>query len=197
VARRSAIDRLVRPQPSRHGYSTPAAADRRRPGLPRRRTTTGRQVDAHLGLALETSGEPWLLLNCEEPSVREWLGSPAEFLADCEALAPGVPALFLEEVQRLPEAGLFLKGLVDRRPGKRMYAAGSSSFDLEAQTRESLVGRAVRHVLLPLSLEELTATVKRSPRVAWAQPSRPALVRAQRSNVASSHSRPASTSATG
>ena len=148
-------------------------------------------------LALETSGEPGLLLNCEEPSVREWLGSPAEFLTDCEALAPGVPALLLEEVKRLPEAGLFLKGLVDRRPGKRMYAAGSSSFDLEAQTRESLAGRAVRHLLLPLSLEELTATVKRSPRAAWSQPSRPALVRAQRSNVASSHNRPASTSATG
>ncbi len=89
-----------------------------------------------------------------------------EFLADCEDLAPGVPALFFEEVQRLDEAGLFLKGLVDRRTGKRLYATGSSSFDLEAQTRESLAGRAARTLLLPLSLEEFSATVGGSPRLA-------------------------------
>jgi hypothetical protein len=116
-------------------------------------------------MALERIGEPCLLLNCEEPSVRAWLDSPAVFLADCEALAPGVPALFFEEVQRLPEAGLFLKGVVDRHPGKRLYATGSSSFDLEARTRESLAGRAVRHLLLPLSLEELAATVAGPPRL--------------------------------
>lgn len=116
-------------------------------------------------LAIERSGHPCLLLDCEEPSVCEWLGSPAEFLADCESVAPGVSALLFEEVQRLPEAGLFLKGLVDRRPGKRLYATGSSSFDLEARTRESLAGRAVRHLLLPLSLEELGATVDGPPRL--------------------------------
>ena len=117
-------------------------------------------------LTLERTGEACLLLNCEEPSVREWLDSPAAFVADCETLAPGVPALFFEEVQRLPDAGLFLKGLVDRRPGKTVYATGSSNFDLEAQTRESLAGRAVRHLLLPLSLEELGATVKGPSRLA-------------------------------
>lgn len=116
-------------------------------------------------MAQERIGEPCLLLNCDEPSVRAWLDSPAVFLADCEALAPGVPALFFEEVQRLPDAGLFLKGVVDRRKGKRLYATGSSSFDLEARIRESLAGRAVRHLLLPLSLEELAATAEGPPRL--------------------------------
>ena len=117
-------------------------------------------------LELARRGEPCLLLNCEEPTVREWLTSPAEFLADLDEVAPDVPALFFEEVQMLPEAGLFLKGVVDRRTGRRVYATGSSSFDLEAGTRESLAGRASRVLLLPLSLEELGATVQAAPRLA-------------------------------
>ena len=103
---------------------------------------------------LAEEGEPALYVNCEEPSMREWLTSPAAFLADLTESAGEARALFFEEVQRLPEAGLFLKGLVDRRTGLRIYATGSSSFDLEAATRESLAGRAQRHLLLPLSLAE-------------------------------------------
>lgn len=98
---------------------------------------------------------PALLLNCEDPSIRTWLRSPSLFLADLEELAPDVPALFFEEVQFLSDAGLFLKGLVDLRTGKEIYATGSSSFDLEAKTRESLAGRARRHLLLPLSIAEV------------------------------------------
>lgn len=111
---------------------------------------------------LEETAEPALFLNCEEPSIREWLTSPAAFLADLAESAPQARALFFEEVQRLPEAGLFLKGLVDRKTGLRIYATGSSSFDLEAATRESLAGRAQRHLLLPLSLAEAGAALPHS-----------------------------------
>lgn len=99
--------------------------------------------------------EPTLYLNCEEPSVRDWLRSPAGFLGELQELADEVSILFFEEIQNLPEAGLFLKGLVDRRTGRRIYATGSSSFDLESATRESLAGRARRHLLLPLSVAEV------------------------------------------
>ena len=108
---------------------------------------------------LEEAAEPVLFLNCEEPSIRDWLTSPAAFLADLAENAPQARTLFFEEVQRLPEAGLFLKGLVDRKTGLRVYATGSSSFDLEAATRESLAGRAQRHLLLPLSLAEAGAAL--------------------------------------
>ncbi len=106
---------------------------------------------------LAESGRPALFLNCEEPSVRTWLRSPALFLADLAELAPQVPVLFFEEIQFLPEAGLFLKGLADHRTGKEIYATGSSSFDLEAKTRESLAGRALRQLLLPFSVPEVAA----------------------------------------
>jgi predicted AAA+ superfamily ATPase len=114
---------------------------------------------------LEEAAEPVLYINCEEPSMREWLSSPAAFLADIAENAEPARALFFGEVQRLPEAGLFLKGLVDRRTGLRIYATGSSSFDLEATTRESLAGRAQRHLLLPLSLAEAAAALPGSPLV--------------------------------
>ncbi len=112
---------------------------------------------------LAEAGEPVLYLNCEEPSIREWLSSPAAFLADLAEWAGQAKTLFFEEVQRLPEGGLFLKGLVDRHTGLRLYATGSSSFDLEAATRESLAGRAQRHLLLPLSLAEVGANLPASP----------------------------------
>jgi len=109
----------------------------------------------------ERSGRA-LFLDCQELAIREWLASPALFLADLRALNAGVDSLLFEEIQHLPEAGLFLKGLVDRRTGMDIYATGSSSFDLEADTRESLAGRAFRHLLLPLSVDELAATISGS-----------------------------------
>ncbi|MEM1182984.1 MAG: ATP-binding protein, partial [Acidobacteriota bacterium] len=104
---------------------------------------------------LKRRGGPALYLNCEDPSIRDWLRSPALFLADIEQLGIVDVPIFFEEVQALDEAGLFLKGLVDRRRGLPIFATGSSAFDLEAKTRESLAGRAHRHLLLPLSLAEL------------------------------------------
>jgi uncharacterized protein len=100
------------------------------------------------------TGRPFLYLNGDEPSIRAWLSSPALFLEEARALTGTLPDLFFEEVQRVDEPGLFLKGLADRRPGVAIFATGSSSFELEAKTRESLAGRALRAQLLPFSLEE-------------------------------------------
>ena len=106
---------------------------------------------------LAEAGQPVLYLNCEESSIRDWLQSPGQFLADLETLEIDADTLFFEEIQALDEAGLFIKGLVDRRFPGRLYATGSSSFDLQAKTRESLAGRAHRQLLLAFSLDELAA----------------------------------------
>jgi len=108
---------------------------------------------------LAATGEPSLYLNCEDPSVKTWLTSPGAFAADLEDLLPAGTPLFFEEVQALDEAGLFLKGLVDRRLGRPIYATGSSAFHLEAATRESLAGRAIRYLLLPYSLAEIAGSL--------------------------------------
>ncbi len=110
--------------------------------------------------SLSEQGKPVLFLDCEEPSVREWLRSPALFLADLEELASDIPIIFFEELQALDNAGLFLKGLIDRRGCPEIYATGSSSFDLEDATRESLAGRARRFLLLPFSIDEIASSTK-------------------------------------
>ena len=95
-----------------------------------------------------------LYLNAEEPLFREWSTSPVAFLDDIGSLVQRLDALFIEEAQWLPTAGLFLKGLVDQRPGFPILVTGSSSFHLGDRIRESLAGRATRHTLFPLSLSE-------------------------------------------
>ncbi len=109
--------------------------------------------------ALSRRDEPLLLLAAEEPRVRELASSPALALdALADVLQPST-ILLIEEVQHLEEAALFVKGLVDLEPRRRIAVTGSSSFTLRAKTRESLAGRARRTLLLPFSLDEVAATL--------------------------------------
>lgn len=101
------------------------------------------------------SSRPFVFINCEEHLLKKLCSSPALFLDEMEKLAPGSEGFFFEEAQHLAEAGLFLKGLVDLKPGRKIIVTGSSSYHLRARTRESLAGRAVRHVLLPFGVSEL------------------------------------------
>ena len=95
------------------------------------------------------------MLQAEEPLVRRWAESPLQVAHDVEAEFPTVRRIFIEEAQGLDEAGLFVKGLVDASRDWEIVVTGSSSYHLEARTRESLAGRAVRRQLLPFSLAEL------------------------------------------
>jgi hypothetical protein len=49
--------------------------------------------------------------------------------------------VFIDEVQRLPNAGLFLKGLYDRQLPHKLIVTGSGSLELKEKIAESLVGR--------------------------------------------------------
>jgi len=104
---------------------------------------------------LAAKSQPFLLINCEEPSCRELCKSPALFLTSIKEIASPIPGLFFEEIQHLSEAGLFLKGLVDLKPNVPIFVTGSSSYHLRSKTRESLAGRADRHLLLPFGMAEL------------------------------------------
>ncbi len=104
-----------------------------------------------------TRGTPPLFLNAEEPAVRRWSTSPVRALADLHGLLRPGMVVFVEEAQRLPDAGLFLKGLVDGGLKHELLVTGSSAFHLQAHTRESLAGRAARAALGPLALRELAA----------------------------------------
>ena len=100
---------------------------------------------------------------------------------DLKGIVTTPSVLFLEEAQHLKEAGLFIKGLVDRRPGFPVIATGSASYHLIARTRESLAGRARRARVFPFSLDEVSAPSHRSLA--------PALARAQRLDCFERHVR--------
>jgi uncharacterized protein len=107
--------------------------------------------------------EPVLFIDCEQTAIRAWCRSAPLFLAEVTALTPAPTTLLFEEVQHLQEAGLFLKGLVDRKPHVAIFVTGSSSYHLRARTRESLAGRATRTRLLPFSLAEVTRDLEDEP----------------------------------
>jgi hypothetical protein len=108
-------------------------------------------------------GRAPLLVNAEEPIIREWCASPTAVAADVGGLLPPGSPVLLDEAQHLAEAGLLVKGLVDAGLPHPLYVTGSSAFHLRARTRESLAGRAVRASMHPLGLSELAAGLDGPP----------------------------------
>ena len=110
-----------------------------------------------------------LFINMEDPQLRYGCGNAIQLAAFIRVNLPSLKAIFIDEVQHLEEGALFIKGLVDSRLRIVSYVTGSSSFHLQSRTRESLAGRATRHVLLPFSHLELLSQKKASNPLSFKQ----------------------------
>lgn len=62
--------------------------------------------------------------------------------------------LFIDEVQRIKDAGIFLKGIYDSVSGVKFILTGSSSLEIKSKIQEALTGRKKIFKLMPLSLNE-------------------------------------------
>lgn len=62
--------------------------------------------------------------------------------------------VFIDEIQRLENAGLFLKGIYDRKLPYKLVVTGSGSLELKEKIHESLAGRKRMFEISTLSLEE-------------------------------------------
>jgi len=62
--------------------------------------------------------------------------------------------IFLDEIQRKENAGLFLKGLYDMGLPYKFVVSGSGSVELKEKVHESLAGRKRTFEVLPISFEE-------------------------------------------
>ena len=62
--------------------------------------------------------------------------------------------VFIDEIQRKENAGLFLKGIYDLNLSYKFIVSGSGSLELKEKIQESLAGRKRIFELLPLSFEE-------------------------------------------
>lgn len=96
-----------------------------------------------------------LFLNMEDPLLRMGCTSHVDFAEHLREDYPFIRVIFVDEIQHMEEAGLFIKGLVDSKLNIPILVTGSSSFHLTSRTRESLAGRATRRQLLPFSMREL------------------------------------------
>ncbi|NUQ56900.1 MAG: ATP-binding protein [Candidatus Paceibacter sp.] len=63
--------------------------------------------------------------------------------------------VFLDEIQRKEDAGLFLKGIYDMNLPHKFIISGSGSVELKEKVHESLAGRKMMFEVLPISFSEL------------------------------------------
>lgn len=100
----------------------------------------------------EFKGEK-LLLNGESSDTVRMLADRS--ISNYRHLLGGISLLAIDEAQHIPEIGMKLKLMVDEIPGLAIIATGSSSFDLQNQAGEPLVGRSTRFMLTPFSIKEI------------------------------------------
>lgn len=98
-------------------------------------------------------GKQVAYLNGDDSDVREMLSQPN--ITKLEGIIGKAGLLFIDEAQRIPEIGIIIKIIVDRRKDVQVIATGSSSFVLSRSIKEPLTGRAYEFILLPLSFGEL------------------------------------------
>lgn len=98
-----------------------------------------------------------LFLNMEDPLLRTMSAQAIDFVHHVREQYPFITTIFIDEIQHMDEAALFVKAVVDARLNLPIWVTGSSSFHLRSRTRESLAGRATRRRLLPFSLKELVS----------------------------------------
>ena len=100
-----------------------------------------------------------MILNGEDNDALALLNEKS--ISNYRNLLKNVDLLVIDEAQNIPEIGQKLKLIVDEIKNIRIIASGSSSFNLNNQTGEPLVGRNYTFLLFPFSQQELSATQNR------------------------------------
>jgi predicted AAA+ superfamily ATPase len=104
---------------------------------------------------LEKNGKKTLLLNLDIEADKQYFQSQ-DLLVRKIRLELGQTGgfVFIDEIQRKENAGLFLKGIYDIRLPYKFIVSGSGSLELKEKIHESLVGRKRLFDLNTISFEE-------------------------------------------
>lgn len=104
---------------------------------------------------LEEKGEKTVWLNLDNEEDKQRFASQAQLLAYIELQVGKKRAVvFIDEVQRKEDAGLFLKGVFDMNTPYKFVVSGSGSLELKAAIPESMAGRKQLFTIDPVSFEE-------------------------------------------
>src|SRR5579859_2318227 len=98
-----------------------------------------------------------LFLNADDASVRNLLSDPDTH--KLRAIIGNNTIVFIDEVQRLPNAGLTLKLITDQFKHVQLIASGSSALEISNHINEPMTGRKWEYHLYPISWEELEASI--------------------------------------
>jgi len=104
---------------------------------------------------LEQSDQNYLMLNADEPDVRELLQEVTS--TRLKTIIKGNRIVCIDEAQRISNIGLTLKLITDQIPEVQVIATGSSSLELNSSIAEPLTGRKFEFTLPPLSFSELAS----------------------------------------
>ncbi|MCL5072906.1 MAG: ATP-binding protein [Actinobacteria bacterium] len=104
---------------------------------------------------LEAEGKKTVWLNLDSEEDKKRFTSQADLLSYLELQTGKERAVvFIDEVQRKEDAGLFLKGIFDMRTHFKFVVSGSGSLELKAKIPESMAGRKQLFAVDPISFEE-------------------------------------------
>ncbi len=105
--------------------------------------------------ALKEKGESTLYLNLDIEQDRVFFTSQEDLIQKIRLEVGKIKGyIFIDEIQRKQDAGLFLKGLYDMNLPYKFIVSGSGSIELKEKIHESLAGRKQLFVVDPVSLSE-------------------------------------------
>ncbi len=103
---------------------------------------------------LQSKGESVLFLNLDIDSHTRYFQTQDALLQKIQLEIGEKGYVFIDEIQRLKNAGLFMKGLYDRNTGFKFVLTGSGSIELKENIQESLAGRKRLFELAPVNFTE-------------------------------------------
>ena len=104
---------------------------------------------------LEKEGKKFIFLSLDYESDSIFFKSQEELLRKIElTLGKEEGFVFIDEIQRKENAGLFLKGIYDRNLPYKFIVSGSGSLELKEKINESLAGRKRDFFMNPVDFEE-------------------------------------------
>jgi len=104
---------------------------------------------------IKKQNKPWIFLSLDFEKDKVFFESQEKFIKKLNLEFGNTPAfIFIDEIQRKENAGLFLKGIYDRNLPYKFIVSGSGSVELKAKVHESLAGRKRIFFLSTVSLKE-------------------------------------------
>jgi predicted AAA+ superfamily ATPase len=112
----------------------------------------------YLQQTLEAEGKSCWFFNLDIDRDAQYFKSQETLVRHLSALTGEQYAIiFIDEIQRLTNAGLFLKGIYDRQLPYKFVLTGSGSLELKEKVAESMVGRKRNFFLSTVNISEWAA----------------------------------------